>query len=249
MTHARLGGSLAGDLAGSLSGSPVFDVAAALGADLLNWWEPTIDVVTFNGPNVSAIADRGAAPHDMSQATAANQPLWVASGGPNNRPYVQTNDTSDGLTTGSVLGLVSGHRTGWYAVIANTQTAAEQWAVRITNAAAGVRAGYHALHSRQHGFVGGSTSATITSPANNTAWHLHAFRPLDTGALYQIDGVTSSPAVGRSDGLAEWDIANIGRPGGFSGGKVACLMLVTNPTAAKDAAIRAYMRQRFRLPV
>lgn len=239
----KLSGSRRRGLAGRVAGVAP-DVAAFLAgwkAELnaldagcaRNLWLVDPTTVTLNGANLSGLADSwGSAP--MSQGTAANQPPLVVNGGPNNRPYAHLADATDGLTTGNVLAIAADHRVGWYAVMASNALATEQWMVRITDAAAAVNAGYDSLHRRHSRHVGGNVVATVTSPAQDLRWHLHALRPLATGALYQIDGVTTSPAVGRSDGLAAFDIANIGRPGTFSGGRVAMLALVVNPTDAKN---------------
>jgi len=50
---------------------------------------PRVATVTLNGADVSQVDDETGLGHHVVQATASKQPLWVASGGPNNKSYVE----------------------------------------------------------------------------------------------------------------------------------------------------------------
>lgn len=71
--------------------SLVFDRASVAG--LITWLRPDTGYVTLNGADVSAVADRAATPHNLSQAVAGEQPAYEATGGPNGTPCI----THDGV--------------------------------------------------------------------------------------------------------------------------------------------------------
>jgi len=50
---------------------------------------PRVATVTLNGADVSQVDDETGLGNHVVQATASKQPLWVASGGPNNKSYVE----------------------------------------------------------------------------------------------------------------------------------------------------------------
>lgn len=245
----NLAGDLAGNLAGNLSGGGTPSLAA-LGADLLHHWEvPAADspLITLNGSNVSQLNDRVGGIHAV-QAVAGNQPAYVANGGPNNQPYINLQDGTRGLVA-RILPIGAANRTGMYAVFA---AGTQFHAIRITqDAVAGIEPYFvnlTAFHSRTE-FTGGSQDVAVVTPAWNTAWHLHAMRPLATGALSQIDGVTTNPTHTGSDTLKAMNQADIGSVAGNANGNVAMLILVSDPTASKDAIVKAYVRARYGLSV
>ncbi len=78
-----------------VSGFP--DLLATLGSTrLLRWVEADLGI-TLNAGNVSDWADQSTNGRHLTQGTAANQPLYVASGGLNNEPYVDCDNVNDFL--------------------------------------------------------------------------------------------------------------------------------------------------------
>ena len=69
---------------------------------MIIWYRADLGV-TLNGSNVSALADQSASGYNASQGTAANQPLFVASG-QNSMPAIKGNDGTDNL---AVAGMVA----------------------------------------------------------------------------------------------------------------------------------------------
>jgi hypothetical protein len=64
----------------------------------LEWWfSSEATYITLNGADVSQWSDRSGNGRHLLQATAADQPLYVASGGPNNAPYVEFDGVSEYL--------------------------------------------------------------------------------------------------------------------------------------------------------
>jgi hypothetical protein len=64
----------------------------------LRSWHRADDGIVFNGADVLTWQDLSASGRDIGQATPANQPLYVASGGPNNAPYLEFDGVSEYLT-------------------------------------------------------------------------------------------------------------------------------------------------------
>ncbi len=77
--------------------SGISDPLTTLGSTrLLRWVEADLGI-TLNAGNVSDWADQSTNGRHLTQGTAANQPLYVASGGLNNEPYVDFDNANDFL--------------------------------------------------------------------------------------------------------------------------------------------------------
>ncbi len=260
--------SLAGKLAGALAGGGLSGTTPATFADFVttlrdelnaveadsarHLWVPEPSTVTLNAGNLSQINESWGGARHLIQATAANQPAWVTSGGPNNRPYINLQDTGRFMLATALPSIPDANRVGMYMVGAVAGSSGVQRVLAESlNAANGAVQSFQENTSNRFAFqgtifTGGAQTLSITSPARDTAWHLFAIRPLDTGALGQIDGATVTPNYAGSDTLDDQTQMRVGR-NTVSAGRVALVMLVHNPTAAKDAIIRRRLRQRFRL--
>src|SRR3972149_2057877 len=187
------------------------------------WLEVSAANVTLNGANVSQLNDRWGTYH-CTQATASLQPLYVASGGPNNLPYTVPNDADD-ILTNTAISLSSGRRIRMYFV--------------VTQHASGVMApcavlcgpGDAALYRSGGSFVmeaepepGGLQQITLSSPAADTAWHTASIEFLASGLVGKLDGAAISPAFTGTSGCDSVDAINVGDPRGSGGGH---LFLVT----------------------
>lgn len=231
------------------SGGALIDLEVALGANLLYFWQPDANTVTLNAGNVSSMTERVAGVANMANATGAQQPAYSATGGPNNKPYITMQDTARRLT--STISIGAAHRSGVYAVLRMPNTGALATGVEI-GASNDIRLGVTSASTQYHHrieFTGGDQALNLTVPVfSAAAWHLHAVRPLATGALSQIDGSSTTPNTTGTDTFKAWTVANIGSIGGTLGaGDVAFLCITVEPVAAINTIVRNYVFQEFAL--
>lgn len=222
---------------------------AALGADLLYWWEASAATVTLNGSTVSQVNERVGGARHLVQATGANQMLWEAAGGPNGQPCLTFNDTGDTMLATSLAGIADGNRVGIYNVAAVGGTANIRYVVETLNAANGLvqSLGEETNEFRFHNtFTGGAQAITPATPARDTDFHVFASRPLASAALSQVDGVTTNVTFTGNDTLDDQTQLRLGR-NTASAGKWCSTMLVVNPTDAKNTIVLAYYAQRYGL--
>lgn len=222
---------------GAWIGQTAAGLNAIEGGSALHAWVPEFAVTTFNGSNVSAIKDQwGAA--DMAQGTAANQPPWLATGGPHGRPTINLGSTTSRFLTATLPGYAAGNRVCIYAVTKQALGDGAQAYLDTPADAIGFYTGAANFALFVDYDVGASFNAEFSAPTFDTNWHIHALRPLASGSLSQIDGAnTTDNPVG--DGLVEINRAIIGSQYAlFCGGRVAGLFLVNNATAAKDTYLR-----------
>lgn len=216
-------------------------LAAALGADLLHWWEPSADTITLNGSLVSQLQDRAGSAH-LVQGAAGAQPSYVTTGGPNGRPFVRMNgDGSNDNTMDATLAIGAANRSGIYAVV--RRSAASD--LVPVNSPFQI---YHELSTsrfrHQLTFTTGAQTIYLSSPALNASWNLHAARPLASGALSQIGGVTTTPSFTGTSTLPALILFRLGHVS-VAGGDFVFGCLINDPTDSKDALIRAYVTQEF----
>lgn len=236
--------------------TPEGTLLAALGADLKHFWQPDAARVTLSGANVATMNDvAGAAP----MALSVGAPIWVANGGPNNRPYIHLS-TDSSLLHAPGVGIADGNRVGMY-VVGGFEAGVGTQVLACTRYTDGVfpSAGTINLSARRtnagacHGtclFTGGTQSA-VAAVAPDGPWHAFALRPLSAGASFQFDGLATSTPFTGSDTAQRHETCHIGHDQLFAGGKVACVLLVdlTTDAAAKDAAINAYFTAHFGLTI
>lgn len=238
-----------------LNQKPSFKLWAAqtkLGLDALeassalHAWVPDLSVTTLNAGNISAIADSWGA-SSMSQGTAGTQPAYSATAGPNGRPAV-TGMVSRFLVAS--VSYASGNRIGWYVVGKRGDTNSRHFFVAVDDPTtiSAVRFGRRATDGVFNNVLtletGGEQSLTITAPAVDDLWHVFAARPLASGALSQIDGVTTTPNFTGTDGAGEIELVYIGHPS-LPRGSVSGVFAVDNPTDAKDTYLRSRIAMWF----
>lgn len=221
----------------------------ALGADLWHWWEPSSDTITLhsNG-NLRYLDDRitGVASRAIQEDENLS-PAYSATSGPNNRPGVTLQSTSRVMSAS--ISIPADHRVGFYALL--KADGLTRIAARITGSGNNIMQPYWQGTTAFRAlvdFTAAIQNISITSPAKDTNWHLRALRPLATGALCQIDGSTTTPNFTGSGTVKAMDTFQIGQ-GVSSGGVFASAMLVDNPTAAKDTAVKNYYRSKFNLAI
>jgi hypothetical protein len=220
-----------------------FTLLQVLGSDLLHWWEPSAETTTLNGSNVSQLNDRIGGAHAV-QATAVNQPSYVADGGPGGRPCLTFQDAARWVL--ATVNLSAGHRTGMYVVAAHPAAGlAVTCSLRLagTNQMSPFAQVGQGFHQRIN-FTGGAQDLNITAPARNTNWNLFAMRPLASGALSQIGTTTTTPNFSGVDTVGAVDQFYAGHTVS-AGGSFAFCALVTNPTSEKDAYVREYINRVF----
>jgi hypothetical protein len=79
---------------------PATSPLTIMGAATHAWWRS--DVVVLNGATVSQWTDQSGNGRHLTQATAANQPTFVAAGGPNATPSILFNGVNDVLTSTTI---------------------------------------------------------------------------------------------------------------------------------------------------
>lgn len=227
-----------------------------VGPDLLNHWEVAFAAGAFltldGSSNASALVDLGSMKANMSQPTSGNRPAHHATGGPGNGPYLELQGTGRSMVASMTS--EDGNRTGHYVVCAMVDTASRcpymmrsDFGIGLEESFAFRRASANSRFSCTAALAGGVQTHNPTSPAFGTGWHLHAFRPLASGVLWQIDGTTVGSTFTGTDDQFAFGEATIGSASNTSGGNVALVLNVENPTADKDAAVKAYVRARYGL--
>jgi hypothetical protein len=201
--------------------------------------------LSLNSGNVSQLNDRVGSSH-AAQATAINQPLHHASGGPGGCPYIELQDVD--RTLAATVSHGAANRVGMYAVLALGGSSRS-----VCQAANGAFITGEFYNGSSHfeafaEFSGGTQVALVTTPAFGSGWHLHALRPLSTGARYEIDGTLASPNLTGTDTLKAINTQRFGEPGNAAGSFAFCIYVDT-PTDAKDAMVKAYVRRRFGLAI
>ena len=100
----------------TLPSALTYDESIGASADLIGWWVPDQNRVTLSSGRVANIASRGVSGVDATQATAGNQPLWSADGGPKSRPMMTFDKTRvDRFSTTAVLPL--GGSAAWSKIV------------------------------------------------------------------------------------------------------------------------------------
>jgi hypothetical protein len=222
----------------------------------LNHWELPAAAgafLTLNGSNVSALADRGRGRAHMTQATTGAQPAFNASGGPNGQPCIDLQGTGRSISAGP--GSALGQRICHHVVCKLPDTASRvafqllsvdevtDVVLEFKRAAGSSKFSCYSLLD-----VDGVQSKDATTPAFDTGWHLHSFRPLSTGTLWQIDGTTVGGVTwSGTGGMFPFSHESIGdAQGANSGGSVAC---VINADDNRYAQVKAYVRSRYGLSI
>ena len=245
-----LSGSHAGSLGGGLGGGDLIDIKAALGADLLHWWEvPSASdpLITIVSGNVSQLNDRVGSAH-LTQATEGSRPLYHASGGPSNQPFCELHEVARKMD--ATINLSAGNRVGLFVVGAHaaspgaTRELASLWESPATDRCRLLWDGDQFWHVVA--FTGGTQSLVLTAPAGDTAWHLFGLIPASTGALSQIDGATTTADFTGTDTVTASTRFSVGgRTGTIGHGSFAAAFLVVDPTPAKVAILQTYVEARW----
>jgi hypothetical protein len=233
--------------------TPLIDLVAELGSTLLYMWQVPASGdarITIDGSNnVSQLNEWKAGSANFTQSTAGNRPAYHATGGPNNAPYIELQDTARWLR--ATISISAANRTGLYIMQALPNVAATRFCAGLCDGTSNPILRPYTDGSKFRGyanFTGGAQDPLVTSPTLNTSWHLFAQRPLASGALYQIDGVTTTPDLTGTDTLTAISRALIGRDAAtFSGGSVAMMVAVSDASADVDDLIRAYIAQEYAL--
>lgn len=214
-----------------------------LGVDLLYHWEVPASgspLITLDGStNASQLNDRVGSAHCV-QATAANRPAHHATGGPNNKPYLELQST--GRVMIATISVADANRAGLYVVGSFPGSGATRNLARASGSAGGTLVLQETAGPvfRAVGvFTGSSEAINVTVPAHDTAFHLFAIRPLATGWLNQIDGSTTTPDFVTSATVRDLTSFSIGTS--TSGGNFCFAVLVNNPDAAKDTIVKEYV--------
>jgi hypothetical protein len=218
---------------------------SAMGASLIHHYEPSLVTVT-GGSTISSLSDlvlTGSVA--MAQATSGNRPAFTAAGGPNDYGFVDFQDVNRALV-GSIS-LAAGHRTALYVVAKASATNSRT----LTNSDLGIYNLFRGTDTFCANTIfngGGAEFLVITVPAVDTDWHLFAYVPLATGALFQIDGVTTTPDFVSAAGLDALTTFRLGHIGS-AGGSIASAFMVSGATGALNTIAKRYVAAKFGLTV
>ncbi len=222
---------------------------------LLHWWEVPAaagDYMQLNTGNVARLVDRVPAGFtagglvkggcDMVQAIAGQQPAHHATGGPGDGAYTETSASSYNGLLATGLGIPSGSRVGFYALMrhnATDQIPCGPVSDAIPGLVYTAAAPNTVIVYPESGPPQGGAVATPWG----SGWHLHAFRPLASGFAYEVDGVDAESTIVSTAGVQSIDSVQIGWPSPHPdlGGDVAMIFVVDNPTAAIDRALKDYI--------
>lgn len=224
-----------------------------LGSDLLHHWEVPPQgsaFLTLNSGNISQLNDRAAAGKHLAQGTAINQPAYFATGGANNQPYLQSQDTARYLIN-SALSIEDGTRIGIYAVYALVGGSASRVPWQLLNTAVTQSiATYFQTTSSAQALVrtsgGGLQFNALSVPSLTSNWVRGSIEFFASGLTGRINGSAITPAFTGSLGPAAIGAARIGSPT-ESGCKFACLIVVTNPDTTKRGIVESYIAARYGL--
>jgi hypothetical protein len=198
--------------------------------------------ITLNGSTVSTWADQSGNGNDYSQGTAANQPTWGATSGPNNTPALTFNGTTNVLTNSSFsLGLpiyvwmiIKALRSTGFDTFIDDNTTANHIQIGNNNLAPNIRMA-NITGSNVNGALTNSTWARVKSLfSNSTSDFLQVITTNVAGA-----NAGANTAAGRRIGLDQGATA----PANIV---VAELFYANrNPTAAEETALNAYATARY----
>jgi len=254
-------GDLIPDLVGDglpFGGGPEAALVSALGANLVHFWRavPSADSrIVLNSGRVSRLYDWRetdfVTPNYayLDQATAGNQPLFVASGGPGGAlPYISIDGTTRYLLA-SITERPANNRTGFYNIcIPDTNAAADRYSSSLSHATGPVLVSLH--YSRNsatpHGrktyidFNAG-TDWNGTNEDYASGWQTAAIRPLSTGATVDYDGVAATTQPSNTNGLVALNRVSMGyNAAATGGGSQFAVILTEEPVTAIDDAVLAY---------
>lgn len=257
MTDRRQSGSGQSRREGrATSGIPTINPIATV-PGLLYWWQVPASgspLMTLNGGNLSAITERVAGAANMAEGTAAQQPLYVANGGPNDKPYLSLQDSARNIGATVVIG--AAHRVGMFAVARQASSGVPSTVVASARAGAGGNRYIMSLDGSSRyrfecTFTGGTQAINATtSPANNGAWRIRAILPLAAAAASQIDRVDTNPTFTGTDTVQSITSVHFGFENAIvCAGDAASIMMVdlTVNSAVAIPAVYAYYAAEYGL--
>jgi len=207
------------------------------------------DNVTLNGADVSAITDKFAETNSLSQGTAAAQPVWLETGGPNSTEATQGDGTEN---------LVNHQVTSWLA--ANNDFTI--YAVVRFETASFNNCVLEARPMRLYGDdVGGnlrfrwrnestSHNVLVDGSAYSTWYAVRARYEDDTAAYLRIDnGVEASVALSASSDAIDRTALHANSSGTLDSQSTVAeyFCMKGMPSAGQDTSAAAYLNQRYGL--
>jgi hypothetical protein len=229
-------------------GEPVH-ITDRLGASLLGCFEvpatddATIDVIAGRVQSINDATGGGPA---MAAVTAGNRPHYrTGASGPNGEPYLEV-DT--GLYLEVPFSVVGSNRVCLYVVM---MAPSDPGAVRDVVTMSGVGTSRLRIDGSADRYVhvqsfdsAGQVTLSLTSPPLVLGrWHLHALRPLASGARSEIDGLATTPNFATADFGAEITTVRVGSSGAAAGA-VKAIYLVDDPSDAEHAEIFDYVYEK-----
>lgn len=214
-----------------------------IAASLVYHWQVDDTHVTLNGGNVSQLDERVAGVADAVQATAGNQPAYTTAGGPNALDCITMQDTARNMI--ATISVAAGNRHGIYIVSSVPAANGRIPTTFVTGTGAdtllGIRSGGSVAFEGQCAFTTTPQVSVLTVPAHDVLWHLHALRPLASGAVYEIDGAPVTTDFTGSDTVRQYAQFFLGYPAAVSGGTFWACFVTSESGDATTQAIEDYV--------
>lgn len=216
--------------------------------------------VTLNGSTVSAWANQGTAGGSVTQGTAASQPTWSATGGPNSRATLQF-DGGDVLANTTTNLMASGDPSTTFAVVkSGTAAGGAFFAQRRAGGDGRVRGHLAYVSGAQH-FVsnnitdaGANIRLTGTPLGSITTAFIHeiTFSAIGAAPAFYYNGTQRTVLSGTQQAESGTTGYDVGSEAGILPwtGDISELIVFTRVlTAAERAVVRGYLSNRYAIAV
>lgn len=238
--------SLATDLGTNLAATAGAPSLTPLGSKLRHWFETPASsspLIVLESGRVRNLYDKRETDfvtptYDyLEQTTAANQPLYNATGGPLNRPNIELDSTARRLP-GTLTTMAAGNRVEIFAVLQHPTGAAGDFHSFQVNDAGTIGVVWYANNTAFKIYgdfnLGTDMNTPLSAPTFDTDWHCHAFRPISGGPLLQIDGATTTPNITNTNGLRQLSQLCIGHVSSSASRGVFGACFITDPLSADE---------------
>jgi len=234
------------------------DIRSILGTQLVALWDATSGV-TQAASRVSAWASKyhnSGGPYTFSQATAANKPLYEATGGPGSVPQITCDDTARHMPCTAAFASAGSRPTLW--MIGRLGGLAGNTRQILGGRASADGAGVYMISSDD----GGSgvkvypnisySAATLynphcSSPAYDTNPHLFSLRHHASLSVADVDGATCVSPASSNDTAPILGCLQIGGSSlGYAAGSITEILITNGDLSAPQVwNIEAYFRAKY----
>lgn len=240
----------------AVSGVLSYDPSAALGADLLGYWDAErADLMTVAGGTVSSWRDVKAA-YNLVQATGAAQPAYSATSF-NGHPGITFDGTDDFLSLTTHPFPINADPSEIWAVVSQAALVADataRYAVAMGGGTPTSRAVARQVSggaNQARGIVGnGTTTASSAASAAFSTRHLVRVQTSATDVTVSLDGVAATSAAivpATANTRIRFGAFAATSAAGFWNGQIAAVLVTAPLSAPKAAALQTWLLSRRRL--